>query len=98
MPPGSAQMRSARILTWAADSSPQTSRTARPEAATRSRTCRSSVDLPIPGSPPTSTSEPGTMPPPSTRSSSEMPLEKRASADETTSAKRTGAAPAAPPP
>ena len=32
-----------------------------------------SVDLPIPGSPPSRTSEPGTSPPPSTRSSSSMP-------------------------
>ncbi len=32
-----------------------------------------SVDLPIPGEPPSSTSEPGTSPPPSTRSSSPMP-------------------------
>ena len=33
-----------------------------------------SVDLPIPGAPPSSTSEPGTRPPPSTRSSSPMPV------------------------
>ena len=32
-----------------------------------------SVDLPIPGEPPSSTSEPGTSPPPSTRSSSPIP-------------------------
>src|SRR5580658_6332938 len=38
-------------------------------------TCSSSVDLPIPGSPPTSTTEPGTIPPPSTRSNSSIPLE-----------------------
>ncbi len=36
------------------------------------------VDLPIPGSPPSSTSEPGTSPPPSTRSSSSMPVRSRA--------------------
>ena len=42
-----------------------------------------SVDLPIPGEPPSSTSEPGTSPPPSTRSSSPMPVDRR----------RTGAAP-----
>ena len=35
------------------------------------------VDLPIPGSPPTSTTEPGTRPPPSTRSSSARPLASR---------------------
>ncbi len=32
--------------------------------------CSNSVDLPMPGSPLTSTTEPGTMPPPSTRLSS----------------------------
>ena len=37
----------------------------------------SSVDLPIPGSPPSSTREPGTRPPPSTRSSSPMPRLRR---------------------
>ena len=39
--------------------------------------CSSSVDLPMPGSPPISIAEPGTMPPPVTRSSSAMPVEKR---------------------
>jgi hypothetical protein len=34
--------------------------------------CSSSVDLPMPGSPLTSTTEPGTMPPPSTRDSSPL--------------------------
>src|SRR5882724_12926001 len=36
-----------------------------------------SVDLPIPGSPPTSSTEPRTNPPPVTRSSSAMPEERR---------------------
>src|SRR6476659_2127567 len=35
--------------------------------------CRSSVDLPMPGSPPSNTSDPGTSPPPSTRSNSLTP-------------------------
>ncbi len=35
--------------------------------------CSSSVDLPIPGSPPSRTTPPGTSPPPSTRSNSSMP-------------------------
>ena len=39
--------------------------------------CSSSVDLPMPGSPPSSTSDPGTTPPPSTRSNSPMPVERR---------------------
>ena len=38
-----------------------------------------SVDLPMPGEPPSSTSEPGTRPPPSTRSSSPMPVDRRSS-------------------
>ncbi len=37
-------------------------------------TSSSSVDLPTPGSPASSTAAPGTMPPPSTRSSSGTPL------------------------
>ena len=40
-------------------------------------TCVKRVDLPMPGSPPTRTSEPRTMPPPSTTSSSAMPEETR---------------------
>ena len=39
----------------------------------------SSVDLPMPGAPPTSTSDPATPPPPSTRSSSPIPVENRIS-------------------
>src|SRR3712207_7218452 len=34
-------------------------------------------DLPIPGEPPSRTSEPGTMPPPSTRSNSPIPVHDR---------------------
>ena len=48
--------------------------------------CSSSVDLPMPGSPPSSTSEPGTMPPPSTRSNSPMPLGMRSADDASISA------------
>src|SRR5882724_12579330 len=39
--------------------------------------CVKSVDLPIPGSPPTRSTEPRTKPPPVTRSSSTMPDERR---------------------
>ena len=39
-----------------------------------------SVDLPMPGEPPSSTSEPGTRPPPSTRSSSPIPVCRRGTA------------------
>src|SRR5690606_18935190 len=42
--------------------------------------CSSRVDLPMPGSPPTSTTAPSTRPPPRTRSSSPMPVDTRTSA------------------
>jgi hypothetical protein len=45
--------------------------------ATLAATCSSSVDLPMPGSPPSSVTLPGTKPPPSTRSSSPCPEPKR---------------------
>ena len=41
-----------------------------------------SVDLPIPGEPPSSTSDPGTIPPPSTRSSSPIPVDSRGTGDD----------------
>ena len=66
--------RSARSRTWAGDSSPLTSSVRRPEAPIAPSACSSSELLPTPGSPPTSTSEPGTRPPPSTRSSSSRPV------------------------
>ena len=54
-------------------------RSARPPAA-------ASVDLPMPGSPPSSTSDPGTIPPPSTRSNSPRPVLSRSTATASTSA------------
>src|SRR5262245_15216465 len=39
--------------------------------------CVSSVDFPMPGSPPTSSTEPRTKPPPVTRSNSTIPEERR---------------------
>src|SRR3546814_9430280 len=39
--------------------------------------CNSSVDLPIPGSPPISVADPSTSPPPSARSSSAIPVASR---------------------
>ncbi len=48
-----------------------------------------SVDLPTPGSPPTSTSDPGTMPPPRTRSSSPIPVGIRSASSAETSASAT---------
>src|ERR1700745_674067 len=48
-----------------------------PARARRLVACVSSVDLPMPGSPPTSSTEPRTKPPPVTRSSSAMPEGRR---------------------
>ena len=47
---------------------------ARPVRAIAARACSTSVDLPIPGSPPSKVTDPGTSPPPSTRSSSATPV------------------------
>ncbi|MNO69577.1 hypothetical protein D3C76_604330 [compost metagenome] len=51
------------------------------------RVCRRMVDLPMPGSPPISTTEPSTRPPPSTRSSSADAVEKRGISSTLTSAR-----------
>ena len=69
--------RLARSLSCLADSSPLTYKTRLPLPHRLAHTCKSSVDLPIPGSPPMSISPPSTMPPPSTRSSSPMPVDMR---------------------
>jgi hypothetical protein len=45
-----------------------------------SAACKSSVLLPMPGSPPISVTPPGTMPPPSTRSNSSWPVGVRSTA------------------
>ena len=58
-----------------------------------------SVDLPMPGEPPISTIEPGTIPPPRIWSSSPIPVDRRTWRSARTSARRTGlAAFVAPPP
>ena len=67
-------VRSARIRIWPADSSPDRYSARRPLSAQRCATSSSRVDLPTPGSPARSVTEPGTMPPPSTRSSSLTPV------------------------
>ena len=91
--------RSARSLTWAGDSSPVISSVVRSALMERS-TLNNNVDLPTPGSPPTSTSEAGTRPPPSTRSSSATPVGMRSPSSALTSTSRNvgfegAAAPAA---
>ncbi len=69
--------RTARPATWASDSSPVTYSTGS-VLAIFANACSSSVDLPMPGSPPISTTAPSTRPPPSTRSNSPMPVDTRA--------------------
>ena len=62
--------RSARILIWRVDSSPETYSAGPALSAMIAVTCSSRVLLPIPGSPPIRIRLPGTMPPPSTRENS----------------------------
>ena len=57
-------------------------------ASNRAATCNMIVDLPIPGSPPTSTIEPGTMPPPKTKSNSSSPVRQRAESTPLTAPRR----------
>ena len=75
-----APRRSARARTCDADSSADTYSTRRPPRATSAATCRASVDLPMPGSPPSKVAEPATSPPPNTRSSSVTPVVTRMAA------------------
>ena len=98
-PGATAPTRRARIATWATDSSPLAYSTAAPaRSAMPCSICDKSVDLPIPGSPPSRTSDPGTTPPPSTRSSSPSPVVSRpVTGSSSASATATGAARAAPP-
>ena len=88
--------RSARSFTCSGDSSPLTYSVAWPADSRRAATCSRMVDLPMPGSPPTSTMEPGTTPPPSTKSNSARPVRRRWLSVPTTS-RRRGVACTAPP-
>ena len=74
-----ASMRAARMRTCAWDSSPDRYSTVRSgcRLATAPAVCSSRVDLPMPGSPATSVTDPGTMPPPRTRSNSPNPVGRR---------------------
>ena len=77
--PGTARRGCSRCVRRAAGPgrrTPRPTRTARgaPVRAQRCATSSSSVDLPTPGSPASSVTEPGTSPPPSTRSSSSTPV------------------------
>ena len=71
---GTGPIREARPLTWVSDSSAEASITSTPVAATDESTWNSSVDLPMPGGPNRSVTEPPTTPPPITRSSSLTPV------------------------
>ena len=64
---------SALNFTCSADSSPETYSTF-PSVLNLLQSSKISVDFPIPGSPPTNTSEPFTKPPPNTLSSSLYPV------------------------
>src|SRR5690606_15786437 len=87
--------RAARSATWCTDSSAHTYSTAPCRWAKLWLACRSRVDLPMPGSPPRRTTEPGTTPPPSTRSSSAKPVAQRLSREGSMSCRRWTAAPEA---
>src|SRR5574342_1109963 len=75
--PASASRRSARSRSCSGDSSPDTYSVRTPARSRWAAACSSSVDLPIPGSPPTRITEEGTMPPPRTKSSSAIPVRQR---------------------
>src|SRR6266566_9494449 len=77
MPPASSCKRSARSLYLSGDSSPETYSVTTPWLSSRAAHCMRSVDLPMPGSPPTRTTDPGTMPPPNTKSNSANPVRQR---------------------
>ena len=78
--------RRARMATCCCDSSPVTY-SAGMRSAMAQRVCKRMVDLPMPGSPPISTTEPSTRPPPRTRSSSVESVEKRGISSTLTSAR-----------
>src|SRR6266545_1292706 len=67
-----------------------------PALSSRAATCISSVDFPIPGSPPTSVTDPGTMPPPRTKSNSASPVFQRSMLSDGTWESWTGLGPGDP--
>ncbi len=83
----------ARNRIWAEDSSAEKYRTRRPAATRLASAIVVSVDLPIPGAPPISTSDPGTRPPPSTNRA----LRSRSGVACDQPRRRPAAAPASPP-
>src|SRR6266705_2585203 len=91
--PGSSARRSARRRSCSGDSSPDTYSVVTPARSRRAAHCSSSVDFPIPGSPPTRTTDPGTTPPPSTKSNSARPVRHRPTPPPSTADRRTGGLP-----
>ena len=91
--PSICPIRLARILICFKDSSPEIYNTFFAEWARFLHTCKSNVDFPIPGSPPTRTRLPFTIPLPRTRSSSPNPVVVRSWSSMEISEIRTGAAP-----
>ncbi len=89
---GTRPSRVARPLTWVSDSSAEASSTSDPAAASEQSTWKSSVDLPMPGGPKSSVTEPATTPPPRTRSSSPTPVGRGRAPSVDTSRSGTGAA------
>ena len=85
-------IRSARNLICRKDSSPDIYNTELPDIARFLQTCKRRVDFPIPGSPPTNTKDPGTMPPPSTLSSSPIFVSFLSSSESLMSFNTTGSA------
>src|SRR4051812_22633572 len=90
MPPASSSRRSARNRSCSGDSSPDTYSVDTPWFSSRAAHCISSVDLPMPGSPPTRMTEPGTMPPPRTKSNSARPVRQRSNGSVFNSDRRIG--------
>ena len=91
-PSVSTPSRRARSATWRTDSSPVAYSTGWSWASAAAH-CKSSVDLPMPGSPPISVTDPGTSPPPSTRSNSAKPVVQRVSGTVTSCATAAGRSP-----
>ena len=84
----STRSRCARSFSWWVDSSPETYSTLE-NSPNFLQIWSISVDLPIPGAPPTKTSDPLTAPPPKTRSSSPIPVRKRISSEVPSSVMRS---------
>ena len=94
-PGGSGPSRSARARTWAAASSAETSSAVPPRPATDDSTWSSRVDLPTPGSPYTSVTDPGSRPPARTRSTSPIPVGRGRPPSTSTEPSGTGRSPTA---